>query len=111
MWSGVGITVAGIGMTIGGAVWNVTMKSPLRYDSAVASDTDNPLNGPNDEKFETHKVRIGSEYAASWTLIGAGIATTILGTILTGYAGYQYTHPNALAISIVPNGMILSGTF
>lgn len=108
MWSGVGIAVAGIGMTVGGAVWYLKMDNPITTRRAENQNINNSSANPSEIRYEAS---VSQSYAVTWTLMGAGIATTILGTILTGYAGYQYTHPNSLAVSVVPNGVSISGTF
>lgn len=77
MWSGVGIMAAGVGLTIAGSV--MTVKSDKIEKSG-----------------ETTKEKSGFEvtkpYVAGWTLLGAGLAMTVGGTVLTSIAGYRYTH-------------------
>lgn len=77
MWSGVGITVAGIALTATGA--------------ALASSVDKvEKSGEATDKKSGYAIT--KPYIASWALLGAGIAMTVGGTVLTGIAGYNYTH-------------------
>ena len=77
LWSGVGIMAAGIGMTIAGAV--LTVKS-------------DKIEKSGETTTEQSGFSVTKPYVAGWTLLGAGIVATLGGTVLTGIAGYHYTH-------------------
>ena len=77
MWSGVGITVAGIALTATGAALASTVDKVEKSGEATDKKSGYAITKP---------------YITSWALLGAGIAMTVGGTVLTGIAGYHYTH-------------------
>ena len=108
MWTGAGIGIAGLGLTVAGAAMVATMDSPLNYEKPSSPDN------------KEHRATIENKYPAAWGLLSAGIAVTVAGSIITGIAGYQYTHyqsvnnsatDDGMALSISPMGFSISGTF
>lgn len=77
LWSGVGIMTAGVGMTIAGAV---LVKKADKIEKSGETTT------------EKSGFSVTKPYVAGWALLGAGIVATVGGTVLTGIAGYHYTH-------------------
>lgn len=76
MWSGVGIGSTGLVMLAAGAALVA-----LQKDSAVEFDpSDNPT-----------RARAGAKYVAGWSLLGAGIAATVVGATLSGLFAYYLT--------------------
>ena len=94
MWSGVGITGVGLAATAAGTALLLTTDSPISY---------NPDN--------RSMARIDAIYAISWTLIGVGATAAVVGTFMTGFAGYHYTHSDSISMSLSPVGFNISGTF
>ena len=94
LWSGVGVAAAGLATTIAGAVIRSQMGSPIDYD-------------PEDHT----RARVEGNYAVAWTLIGVGVAATVIGSAVTGFASYQYTRNDLLSFALSPQFLYISGTF
>ena len=99
MWTGTGIGVAGIAMTVVGAYMTfVDTKKHVK-----------PLKAQDDTvKFEA------KHYAALY-LFGAGIAATVTGAVMAGLGGYYYTHPIAedltMAVTAGPGSLTVGLSF
>ncbi len=72
MWTGAGLGIGGLLVTGGGL--------------AMALLVDNK------KEFGSSGYKVSTPYIIGWSLVGAGAALTVAGTIITGIAGYQYTH-------------------
>ena len=73
MWTGVGVSGAGLAMLITGA-------------ALVAAQKDNGVEfNVNDDSIEA---RAKGTYIAGWTTLGLGIATTVVGAAFAGISGY-----------------------
>ena len=72
MWTGAGLGIGGLLVTGGGL--------------AMALLVDNK------KEFGTSGYKVSAPYIIGWSLVGAGAAFTVAGSIITGIAGYQYTH-------------------
>ena len=98
MWSGVAVGAAGLAMVTAGTVLVV-----LNKDQAVDVD------------YEKHETKTKPIWAASWGLIGGGIAATVAGAAMAGFGGYYYVrtrnHNDAVSFMIAPNQISLSYTF
>ncbi|MBQ9395927.1 MAG: hypothetical protein IJU23_10500 [Proteobacteria bacterium] len=78
MWTGVAVAGIGIALTAAGTYMVIDNKDPIEFiKGAEAGDTD---------------YQVKSMYGVGWTLLGAGVASVIAGTIVTGIMGYYYTH-------------------
>ncbi len=101
MWSGVGVGLAGLIMVGTGAGLIAGMdKSYERVDSDSNS-------GPQ-------KYQIKNSYNVSLGLIGAGVAATVVGSVLAGVYGYKLSHLDdsmVLSFQIAPNAASVSMTF
>ncbi len=73
MWTGVGVSGAGLAMIITGA-------------SLVATQKDKGIEFDDDKK--PTKVRAKGAYVAGWTTLGVGIASTVVGGAFSGISGY-----------------------
>ena len=98
MWSGVAVAGVGLAMTTAGAVLVV-----LNQDNAVNIN------------HSANQTSVEPIWGVSWALIGAGIAATVAGAAVTGYAGYHYTHRqsenNQLSVRFSPNSFMLTYNF
>lgn len=103
LWAGVGIMGGGLVMTIVGSV--LIVKS------------DKVEFGTPDEKTDSG-FKIRKPYVAGWTLLGLGLASTTFGAIMTGIAGYHYTHFNdqgeedaTVSFDVMPTSVAFGVTF
>ena len=100
LWTSVAVSGTGIILTAVGAV----MLSHAKGDHASIETKDG-------------QTYVSSRYTASWGLIGAGIATTLIGAATTGYFGYKYKknhqndNVNELSFQISPTYSSLTLTF
>ena len=79
MWTGVAIAGVGLAMTAVGAYLVVDNDKPIEYDKGKTEEGD-------------HDYRVGSLWGVGWTMLGAGVAAAVAGSIVTGIMGYYYTH-------------------
>lgn len=77
LWTSIAIAGTGLVLTAAGSALVIMHK-----DKAIAYKNDG-----------SPEVYVTSQYPMAWGLVGAGIATTLLGTALSGYFGYKY-HKN-----------------
>lgn len=102
MWTGVGIDITGLALIGTGATLiskNIDAPSEIKFNR----------NGVSRPSYKTK-----SAYIAGWGMLGAGIAFTVVGTVLAGYFGYQYTHIDEnleTAFSLTPTGASFSLNF
>ena len=75
MWAGVGITAGGLILAITGGVLS------MKVDKIEKSGETNA---------DKSGFAVTKTYVASWAMLGAGIAMTVGGAVLTGIAGYHY---------------------
>ena len=100
LWTSVAVSGTGIILTAVGAV----MLSHAKGDHAS-------IESKNGQTY------VSSRYTSSWGLIGAGIATTLIGAATTGYFGYKYRKnhqndsANELSFQISPAYSSLTLTF
>ena len=76
MWTGVGVAAAGIALTVTGAVLSNSVDKIEKVGEATVKKSG---------------YAVTKSYVASWSLLGAGLALAVGGTVLTGIAGYHYT--------------------
>ena len=97
LWTGVGIGAAGLILAGVGA------------GLAIANNDD----GINFKKNETNneiKPTIKIEHDIYWTVLGIGIGSAVLGSVITGIFGYYYTHlesnrTNTVSFYTTANGL------
>ena len=82
MWSGAGLGLLGIGMAVAGGLYAFNA-----FDFDVYEDV------TNDEYTDQRKYKISNFYRTGWAIFGAGISMAVVGAVLAGFGGYQYTHP------------------
>lgn len=98
LWTGVATAAAGLILTGVGAYF-------------VAANHDKSVNS-DDKGYFTKK-----EYNMGWTLLGAGIGMTVVGSIAMGFFGYRYRmdhqndQTNELSFTLSPSYSSLSFTF
>ena len=83
LWTSVGVSVAGLVLTSVGGAYIAKYKSK----SVVAKGED--------------QVAANGQYVAGWGMLGAGIATTLLGVTGMGIFGYKTTHTNDTGLSLI----------
>ena len=105
MWSGVGIAAAGIALTVTGGV--------------LAMNSDK-IEKSGETTTEKSGFAVPKPYVASWALLGAGIAMTIGGTVLTGIAAYHYVRVDldndgvedeSVSFNVLPGSVSFGMTF
>ncbi len=105
MWSGVGIAVAGIALTATGA--------------ALITSSDK-IEKSGETTTEKSGFAVTKPYVTSWALLGAGLAMTVGGTVLTGIAGYHYARidldndgaaDESVSFNILPGSVSFGMTF
>ena len=101
MWTGAGLGIGGLLITGGG----------LAMALLVENSKDSKKEG------EGNVYHVNPPYIIGWSLVGAGAALTIAGSIITGIAGYQYTHIDVhdtdltLSFNVSPMSATLGLTF
>lgn len=93
LWTGAGIgmaglVVAGVGIGMGMNLDNVT--------------------------YSGNKMQVSTKYLAGWGMFGAGLGMLVSGTIMTGVAGYRYTHhkyADVLSWRVGPGTLTFQGKF
>ncbi len=107
LWSGVGILVGGVALTVAGGVM------ALKVDKIEYKRSD-------DSKYSGFSVK--SPYVTSFGLMGAGAALSVTGAILTGISGYKLNHldvdvdgdgakDEAVSFSVSPTAVQFGMTF
>ena len=86
MWTGAGIGIGGLSLTIVGAVLALVDDSYI----SVSSEKIKISQGMNINTNSNYK--ISPKYISGVSLLSIGLALTVAGSILTGFYGYQYTH-------------------
>ena len=77
MWTGVGVAAAGIALTVTGAVLAKSVDKVEKVGEAT---------------IKKSGFAVTKTYVTSWSLLGAGLAMAVGGTVLTGIAGYHYAN-------------------
>ena len=105
LWSGVGITAAGIILIVSGGVLTTESEE---------------IEKSGDTTTEKSGFAVTKPYVAGWTLLGAGIAATVGGTVLMGIAGYNYVRVDldndgaedeSVSFNVSPTGISFGMTF
>ncbi len=104
MWTGAGLGIAGLGMLAGGAAL-----------LAVNQDGVDGISKKTVDKDKEYTVKVKSGYRGGWALLGTGIGITVVGAVMAGIGGYNYTHPVTegvtASLGISPNSIDLGLTF
>lgn len=103
MWTGVGLGISGLVLTGAGGLVLSLIDEPLSEKSSLFQKKNQIY-----QKYE-----ISGKYIAAWTILGAGIAATITGIVMTSIGATQFVHANHndFALELGMNGAILHGTF
>ena len=72
MWTGAGLAMGGLLVTGGGIAMALLVQ--------------------NTKEVGTSGYKVSTPYIIGWSLVGLGAGLTVAGSIVTGIAGYQYTH-------------------
>lgn len=105
-WTGAGIGIAGIALTIAGAV--LISKDDEKFEVSSHQETLPGEYFPH--KLETIDVK--KNYTTGLALLGTGIGLTVAGSIVTGILGYRYTHcDDSNSVSVGLNHIAFSMKF
>ncbi len=107
LWSGVGITAAGLALTITGSV--LVKKS-------------DKIEKTGETTQEQSGFSVTKPYVTGWALLGGGLAMSVGGLVLTGIAGYHYSHidvdldsdgnaDESVSFNLSPTGVAFGMTF
>lgn len=103
MWSGAGIGIAGVAMTVVGGLFAFNA-----FDFDLYEDV------TSDPRDDHRKYEIKNFYRAGWALFGAGLALTVTGAFMAGFGGYQYTHADenlTISVHVLPTSAAFEMVF
>jgi hypothetical protein len=114
LWTGVGVGAGGIVLTIVGSVLVTKMDkykhTGFHEEQLDAAEAAKYGRQAGSVRVQDYKVSEG--YVAGWTLLGAGIAFTVTGAVLSGIYGYKVSHDeDRFALGISPFGASFGMTF
>ncbi|GEM_PF-1184182 len=110
MWIGAGVGIAGLALTgVGAALvasYEPGQPEKIETDRTKGNDSQQSLGF-------YYKYTKEPLYSFGWALVGAGAAMSVIGTILAGIYGYQYTHSQSqvLSFSVSSNEVSFVWTF
>lgn len=114
IWSGIGIGLTGLAVTIAGGVLAFTGDDETSSLGSVDTCVDGGSDGEG-KNCIVQTVTPSKKKTAGYGLFGAGLVMTVAGAAVTGIFGYQYTHLKAdgveLSFDIAPQSASLTVKF
>lgn len=102
---------AGIALVVGGGVIAITGAVLLGLAAADQSSLDGAPAGTAWSSLEGTASRIPVESGVGWAALGVGVACAALGGVLLGTSGSGSRTPDTVAVSLVPLGVRVEGSF